>query len=160
MSDQLNELNQLLEQNDDVVELPQAAFQSSRIEPPTQRMELPQESLKPQEGPRKIEAEQLLNDFQDASREILNNFRDDRRQVDEVAQHLWDRVKNDPDAPRVYVEQLVSALGVKADINANACKLLEAKAKMMSAGKPAFINNNNALFSGSDLDDLLSKPVQ
>lgn len=129
-------------------------------EPQTQTMEIaPTAQMLPQVQPAQIEATQLLSDFQQTSHEILGNFREDRRQVDEVVRHLWDKVKNNEDIPRTYIEQLVSALGVKADINANACKLLEAKAKMMSAGKSAFINNNN-IFAGSDLDELLDRPIQ
>jgi len=109
-----------------------------------------------------IEAKQMLQDFQNVSNEILGNFRSDRAQAEIVVQHLLGIVKIEggvaEDVPRVFVEQLVSALAVKAEINANACKLLEAKAKMMSAGKGALMQNFN--LGGAEIDALLSRPVR
>jgi transcription initiation factor TFIIIB Brf1 subunit/transcription initiation factor TFIIB len=105
-----------------------------------------------------VEAKQMLQEFENISHEILGNFRADRDQVEEVVHHLWEIVRTDQNAPRVYVEQLVSALTVKTEINANACKLLEAKAKMMSAGKVAF-TQNIGVAPGGELDNLLDKPM-
>lgn len=108
-------------------------------------------------------AASVLADFERISAEILGNFRNDRTQAEDIIQHLWGIVREQHGvAAQHYVQGLVAALGVKVEVNANATKILEAKAKLLSAGKGTVFNINNAtgMVSNQELDTLLSRPVE
>jgi len=103
--------------------------------------------------------QEVYTQFQAVTEEILNNFRADRRQAEAIVQHMWEVVQSQHGAAaQHYVQALVSALGVKTEVNANAVKILEANAKLLSAGKGVFINLNTGSGDDQELDQVLSRP--
>jgi hypothetical protein len=76
----------------------------------------------------------VFQKFMSVAASILNDHNSDRTQLQETIKFLDDTVKAG-NAQRVYVEMLVSALRAKVDTNANAVKLLDSFAKLLSAGK-------------------------
>lgn len=106
------------------------------------------------------ELQQLLSRFREVSNIVLNNYNSDREQIEGVIQFLDQMVQMGPKAPRVYVEMLVAALRTKAETNANAVKLLDSFAKLLSAGKGTnvFVNQGQS-FDTSDLKQLLDAPA-
>ncbi|MDP1712560.1 MAG: hypothetical protein Q8K86_08895 [Candidatus Nanopelagicaceae bacterium] len=99
-------------------------------------------------------ADVLIREFQATASQILTRFGEDRTQIKEVVSYLWNKVRDDPMVPRVYVEQLVSALSVQAENSAGAIKLLEAQAKLLSAGKGTVLVQQN-VSSNVQLDQQL-----
>lgn len=104
------------------------------------------------------ELSQLLLKFRTIADTVLNNYELDRGQIEKTIQHLDQIVQMGPKVPRVYVEMLVSALRTKAETNANAVKLLDALAKLLSAGKGTQIFMNQRVNAPGDLAKLLETP--
>lgn len=105
------------------------------------------------------EAQKLLKIFMDVSNMILNNYKDDRNQIEKTIQYLDNMSQMGPKGGRVYVEMLVAALRTKAETNTNVVKVLDAMAKFISAGKGTqiFVQQNNSA-TPSDLAQLLDSP--
>lgn len=112
------------------------------------------------EPPQTDEAQKLLKIFMDVSNMILNNYKDDRAQIEKTIQYLDNMSQLGPKGGRVYVEMLVAALRTKAETNTNVVKVLDAMAKFISAGKGTqiFVQNNNNAATPSDLAKLLDAP--
>lgn len=93
--------------------------------------------------------------------EVLQACRSDRQEAQDVINMLRNQCdqahqKNQLPA-RMYIDGLVKAVEVKANINTNAVKAMEAVAKMIAATKAGImVNNNNLQVSGSELDEILS----
>jgi len=62
---------------------------------------------------------------------------------------------------RMYIDGLVKAVEVKANINQNAIKMMEANSKMIASMKPGSGTtiNNNLQVNNSELDEILNNPV-
>jgi LEA14-like dessication related protein len=61
----------------------------------------------------------------------------------------------------MYIDGLVKAVEVKANINQNAIKMMEANSKMIASMKPGSGTtiNNNLQVNNSELDEILNNPV-
>lgn len=105
------------------------------------------------------EAQRVFKQFMEISGDILNNYKADRAQIEQTIQYLEQMANLGPKGGRVYVEMLVAALKTKAETNTNAVKILDAMAKMVSAGKgtPIFIQQNQGA-APADLAKLLDIP--
>lgn len=105
------------------------------------------------------EAQRVFKTFMAISTDILNNYKSDRDQIEKTIVYLEQMSQLGPKGGRVYVEMLVAALKTKAETNTNAVKILDAMAKMVSAGKgtPIFIQQNQGS-SPVDLRALLDAP--
>jgi predicted metal-dependent phosphotriesterase family hydrolase len=58
----------------------------------------------------------------------------------------------------MYVDGLVKAVEVKANINGNAVKVMEGVAKMIAATKAGInVQQNSLTVSGAELDEILSR---
>lgn len=93
--------------------------------------------------------------------EVLNSCRNDRREAQDVINLLRERIEDSPGhPPRMYVDGLVKAVEVKANISQNAIKMMETNIKFLSSTKPA-IQMNQGIITGTDanLEDLLSQPI-
>ena len=100
----------------------------------------------------------LARKFGNTVNTVLQNCDADRNQLQEVAQHMMQRVQNSDRPPSALVEAWVAAVSKKADVNIGVTKLLDSIAKLLAASK------NNDLFStvgedgdGLDFDDLLAQ---
>lgn len=102
-----------------------------------------------------------LEKMDEVADEVLISCRNDRQEAQDVINMLKSQCdeahsKDRPPA-RMYVDGLVKAVEVKANINGNAVKVMEGVAKMIAATKAGVnIQNNNLSVSGSELDDILS----
>lgn len=92
--------------------------------------------------------------------EVLDACRSDRQEAQDVITMLQSHIANcGAIPPKALVDGLVKAVEVKANINQNAIRMMEANAKFISAARPAMnIKQNNFQMNSSDLDDLLNTP--
>jgi len=77
---------------------------------------------------------EILTNFRDIRNEIFQNYKKDRDQVEEAIQ-LFLKSVGAGVVTQAIIEGYVKALGIKADINANAIGLLDSQARLLSAGK-------------------------
>ncbi len=102
--------------------------------------------------------------------EILTACRADRQEAQDVIHLLRDQIEqslNKNQLPsRMYIDGLVQAVEVKANINMTAVKIIEANAKMLAAtkvtGNNVMVNNNLNVANGAndgDLERILSEPI-
>lgn len=118
-----------------------------------------------------VDMRQQFEQLEAVTNEILQGTRSDRQETQDAITLLRGEIDKaitgGQNPPRMYVDNLVKALEVKAQINMTAVKAMEAKAKMLAATKAGTviqnqINNANAnvqLGSDKALTDLLSEPL-
>jgi hypothetical protein len=92
--------------------------------------------------------------------EVLQSCRSDRQEAQEVIDMLRNQCQDaharNQSPARMYVDGLVKAVEVKANINTNAVKVMEGVAKMIAATKSGLnIQNNNVTVSATELDEVL-----
>ena len=103
---------------------------------------------------------EFIDKFKTVGDDILANYKSDRSQIEEVVKHLMKIVIHEQDRKlsRTAVENLVKALEVKSNTNANVIKILDSISKVIAAGKGL------GVFSGieegddmtfSEMEDLL-----
>ena len=108
-----------------------------------------------------LEIGRYLEKMDEVSEEVLQACRSDRAEAQDVINMLRAQcdaahTKNIFPA-RMYVDGLVKAVEVKANINTNAVKVMEGVAKMIAATKAGTnIQNNTLQVTGAELDELLS----
>ena len=100
--------------------------------------------------------QKIINDFEGIRDEIITNYRSDRNQVEKAIKEFEQRMSEG--TTKVVVESYVNALRIKADINANAIKMLDATAKLLSAGKSTNIVQAQGI-GPQDLEKILSTPA-
>jgi hypothetical protein len=110
------------------------------------------------------EANKYLDKMDEVSEEVLQACQADRQEAQDVINMLRkqceDAHSNQRIPARMYVDGLVKAVEVKANINGNAVKVMEGVAKMIAATKASTnIQNNNMNVSNAELDEILSKPA-
>jgi len=116
------------------------------------------------EQPPTVDIAKYLDKMEVVSDEVLQACRSDRAEAQEVINMLRGQCdeahsKNHPPA-RMYVDGLVKAVEVKANINTNAVKVMEGVAKMIAATRSSLnINNNTLNVSTTELDEILNGPV-
>jgi hypothetical protein len=76
-------------------------------------------------------------------------------------ERVEDAIRNDSAdrVPRMYVDALVKAVEVKANINDTAVKMIDAGAKLISAAKSQINVQQNSVAISSDLNDILNQPM-
>lgn len=104
-----------------------------------------------------------LDKMEEVADEVLQACRSDRQEAQDVINMLraqCDAAHNKSNSPaRMYVDGLVKAVEVKANINGNAVKVMEGVAKMIAATKAGTnIHNNTVQVTGAELDEILSRP--
>ena len=77
----------------------------------------------------------MVESFKSTSTVIIGNFNTDREDLQEVIDHLKEKMFGTGKMERVEIEALASILATKAQQGTNAVKLLDAFAKFMSASK-------------------------
>lgn len=102
-----------------------------------------------------------LDKMEEVADEVLIACRNDRQEAQDVINMLKGQcdIAHDKSIPpaRMYVDGLVKAVEVKANINGNAVKVMEGVAKMIAATKAGVnVQNNNISVSGAELDEILS----
>ena len=103
--------------------------------------------------------------YEAMAEEIFAACRSDRQEAQSVLAMCKERVEdaisnNSADrVPRMYVDALVKAVEVKANINDTAVKMIDAGAKLISAAKNQINVQQNNVAVGSDLNDILNQPM-
>ena len=99
--------------------------------------------------------------------EVLTACKQDRAEIQEVVNLMFDEIREDRDAGRIpsrgYTDNLTKLLETKANVNMMAVKIMEVNAKMLAATKAGSltVNNNNLnIATGDDyLKDILANPM-
>lgn len=100
--------------------------------------------------------------------EILSSCRSDRQEAQDVIQMLRQQIEeslNQNKTPsRMFIDGLVKAVEVKANINMTAVKIMEANAKMLASVKASTnvsVNNQNVSVGSTnyDLERILDEPM-
>jgi len=118
-----------------------------------------------------VDMRKQFEQLEEITNEILQGARSDRQETQDAIVLLRGQIdlsiKNGGNPARMYVDNLVKALEVKAQINITAVKAIEAKAKMLAATKAGTVINNqitnaNANIANSDkhLIDILAEPLR
>ena len=103
--------------------------------------------------------------YEAMAEEIFAACRSDRQEAQSVLamckERVEDAIRNDSAdrVPRMYVDALVKAVEVKANINDTAVKMIDAGAKLISAAKSQINVQQNNVAVGSDLNDILNQPM-
>lgn len=142
----------------DIIKIEPPIVEEQNVVPPPAPPALPAEV--PADG-LQIDASQLLRQYLTVYEKFLNNYDDDRAQIERTIKHLEQVVFNIPGAPRVNLEMLVAAQRTKAETNGNIVKALDSIAKILAAAKgtQVLINNNNGNSAQLDLAKILSSPL-
>lgn len=115
-----------------------------------------------------VDLHKYLSRLDGVTDEILNACRSDRQEAQDVINMLRgeiDKSLNKSQAPsRMFVDGLVKAVEVKANINMTAVKMMEANSKMLAAMKATMnvqvTNQNvNVTASDGDLERVLDEPM-
>jgi hypothetical protein len=110
-----------------------------------------------------IQITKYLDKLDDVTDEVLAACRSDRQEAQEVIgiykKAIEDAVSISKPPARMWVDGLVKAVEVKAGINANAVKMIEANAKMLAATKAGSTLNQQINIGGDNLDDVLSQEL-
>lgn len=128
-----------------------------RIEPPAANLTAADEDTGD------IGIRQLLSKFGNTVEQIIINQETDRKQIDDAIQFLEGVIKSARDKGEklspVYVDAWTRLMQSKADVNANASKVLDSVAKLVSAGKGnELVIKNDSVSTGSlDLESLLEQ---
>ena len=159
------ELNSILDElsnGQDIVEnqIPGAPSKEQPVEP-AEMTPIPVEpkAMESSQNGGAIELAQLLKTFMPIAKDIFDNYKSDRDQIEKTVKFLEDMVFNVPAAQRVHVEMLVASLKTKSDTSIGAVKLLDSLAKILAASKGTNIliqNNNNTGSVQDELDDILN----
>ncbi len=112
-----------------------------------------------------VDVNEFFERYDTVTGEILASCRSDRAEVQEVIdlcrERIDDCLQNGRDPARMFVDGLVKAVEVKANVNMTAVKIMDAGARLISAGKNQInIQNNMAAPSSQDLENLLSEPMK
>lgn len=99
--------------------------------------------------------------------EVLTACKQDRAEIQEVVNLMFDEIREDRDAGRIpsrgYTDNLTKLLETKANVNMMAVKIMEVNAKMLAATKAGSltVNNNNLnIATGDDyLKEILANPM-
>jgi len=115
-----------------------------------------------------IDLQKYLNRLDGVTDEILGACRSDRQEAQDVIQMFRQEIEqalNQSKAPsRMFIDGLVKAVEVKANINMTAVKMMEANAKMLASMKATTsvqVNNQNVSVTGNDhdLERILDEPM-
>lgn len=121
--------------------------------------------------PATVDVHKYLHKLDDVTDEILASCRSDRQEAQDVINMFRNEIEqsiNQNRPPqRMYVDGLVQAVEVKANINMTAVKIIEANAKMLAATKVTgnvMVNNVNVAGGGAggvdnDLEKILDEPI-
>lgn len=136
--------------NEDVVELqlePVDQDAPSVVRDPSKNAELISKGVsRPVEKPI-IDLHEQFEQLDNITEEIIIGTRSDRQEtqstIDLIRNEIDKAISSGREPARMYLDNLVNALGVKSEINMTAVKALETKAKFIAATKVGTIINNN-----------------
>jgi hypothetical protein len=111
-------------------------------------------------APANSELKAVVDKFDHDYGEVQTNLKSDRKKIDSVIDILLARVRANTDA-ETDTMSLVKALGVLADTNGHAVKLLDSRSKLLAATKSTLnANQTNINITGvdSELQKILDQP--
>jgi len=110
-----------------------------------------------------VDVTKYFERYDSMAEEIFAACRDDRLEAQEVIimcrEQIGEAIDNDQSPSRMYVDSLVKAVEVKANVNDTAVKMIDAGAKLLSAAKNQINIQQNNVSIGDDLDDILNRPM-
>lgn len=99
----------------------------------------------------------LLVRCNNIAEKILDNFDDDRNEIEQTIDQLRDMFQSTPKPQSHIVEGLVTALKTKAELNTNIVKILDAHARLITALKGTTMIQGNV--TKIDLSSLLESTI-
>jgi hypothetical protein len=100
---------------------------------------------------------EILSNFRNIRNAIFENYKKDRDQAEEAIQLFLKSVRAGS-VTQAVIDGYVKALGIKADINANAIGLLDSQARLLSAGKGGALFIQQLGISPKELTEILRAP--
>lgn len=96
----------------------------------------------------------LISKFNVVAQESLDNFAEDRREIEQALQVIWDdlgeAISEGKKRPQAIYQAYVELIKTKTNNNANVTKLLDSIARLLQAGR------QNEIFSGINSSDGMS----
>lgn len=134
------------------------------IEEPIRSLDAVPEQAAPA-GPT-VDLKRMFDRMEEVTQNVLDCAKSDRAQAEAAILMMQDAIEtahnqNKP-ASKTYIEGLVKAIEVKANVNTTVVKIMEANAKMFAATKSGLqlnINNSNSTVSSDELVNLLNMPL-
>jgi hypothetical protein len=161
LTDLLDQLDPEDSDADDVVELKTESTKIKQVILP-ETTSVPDDIIPVEED---INIKIYFERYEAMAEEIFAACRSDRQEAQAVLamckERVEDAIRNDSAdrVPRMYVDALVKAVEVKANINDTAVKMIDAGAKLISAAKNQINVQQNNVAVGSDLNDILNQPM-
>ena len=113
-----------------------------------------------------VDLHKYLNRLDGVTDEILAACRADRQEAQDminmIRHQIEDSLNQNRPPSRMYIDGMVKAVEVKANINMTAVKMIEANAKMLAATKATsnvLVSNNVSVGGDLDLEKILSEPI-
>jgi len=114
----------------------------------------PEEPLNLEENDIGSPLQSLIFKFNKVAQESLDNFAEDRREIEQALQVIWKdlspAIQNGKKRPRDLYQAYVELIKTKTNNNANVTKLLDSIARLLQAGR------QNEIFSGASGDGGMS----
>jgi len=136
------------------------------LKPKNKQIALPEPQNTPDElapAEHDVNIVQYFERYDTMAEEIFAACRNDRQEAQEVIalcrEQIGEAIDNDRSPARMYVDSLVKAVEVKANVNDTAVKMIDAGAKLLSAAKNQINIQQNNVSIGDDLDDILNRPM-
>jgi hypothetical protein len=168
----LQEENQPEEEDASELEVTESSEAAGALAPiPDPEMSDPAEDVEGEEPPNLpieqsptnlADLQEVIEKFDHDYNEVQANLKRDRGRIDTVIDLLLQRVRGNADA-ETDTMSLVKALGVLADTNGHAVKLLDSRSKLLSATKTVVnANQTNVNITGVDpeLQNILAQPPE
>ena len=169
------ELTDLLGQLDEIDNAPKETVESEStvepsglephvLKPKDKQIALSEPQNTPDEViPHNVDVVQYFERYDAMAEEIFAACRNDRREAQEVIalckEQIGEAIDNDRSPARMYVDSLVKAVEVKANVNDTTVKMIDAGAKLLAAAKNQINIQQNNVSIGDDLDDILNRPM-
>lgn len=120
-----------------------------------------------QQTPFSVDFNKYFDRLDGVTDEILGACRSDRQEVQDTIQlcrgQIDDAIQKGREPARMFVDGLVKAIEVKANVNMTAVKMMEANSKMLAAIKASGgiqVNNQNlSVVNNHDLEQILDQPM-
>lgn len=99
----------------------------------------------------------ILSQFNYVQGTVLDRFSDDRREIQELIDHLKGRVIGEQAPRSFWVEQLVSIVRAKSEQTAAAAKMLDSYSKLLGSIKGTNLVQNNVNVNETMLQEILDR---
>lgn len=169
INDEIDQLLGMIEEptSDSKAQTPQPVQKAEALRPIEEPIRTLDATPEPQNQPAPVvDISKMFEQMGAVTNDVLQCAKDDRNQAEAAIQLMNNAIEEahslGKPASKTYVEGLVKAIEVKANINTTVVKIMEANAKLFAATKSGLnlqINNQNSTVSSDELVNLLNTPL-